>query len=58
MEWRKRLWGKISGIGWLFRGGVETYHRGNFMESMKVILMGIPSNEGYGGSSSHLLLTS
>lgn len=46
---------KADEIG-LFVGYLETYCRGNCLESMKVILMRIPSNGGYVVSSGHILL--
>ena len=45
---------QLDTIGHL-KGGVETYCCGNFLDSMKVILMRTHSNGGFRVSTCHLL---
>lgn len=54
MEKRERVQEEIMELGALERG-VEIQYSGNFLYSMKVILLLIPSNVGYVVSADHLL---
>jgi hypothetical protein len=44
MRWKERGWRDIAGVGEYLGGDMEIKSSGNFLESMKVILMRTPSN--------------